>query len=99
MGKHKKNRPPLPQPKAAPANPAARDGRPAAEEALPGKRTLLVIAAALVLIALGYFLLKRTDPAGTNLFAALSPFVLLAGYLLIPAALYADTKKTEPPER
>ena len=43
--------------------------------------------AALALVCAGYFFLGKTDPAGKNIYAVLSPLFLLAGYLLVPAAL------------
>jgi len=52
-----------------------------------GKKGRIVLVSALVLIAAGYIFLKRTDPAGGNIYAVLSPFFLIAGYLLAPAAL------------
>ncbi len=74
--------------------------RPAAAgETSPGKRALLVMAAGLAVIIAGYALLKKVDPAGQNLYAVLAPIALLAGYLLIPAALFARAKtvsKNEP---
>ncbi len=58
------------------------------------------LAAALALICGGYFLLKRTDPAGENIFAILAPVFLLAGYLLVPAVLlsFQSPVKTEDKE-
>lgn len=89
------------QPKAASAG--AGEGVSRIEEAaLPGKKARVLVALGLVLIAAGYVLLKKADPAGRDIFAALSPFFLLAGYLLIPAALYArdaEPPKNDAPER
>ncbi|MBI4801412.1 MAG: hypothetical protein HY796_02700 [Elusimicrobia bacterium] len=88
MSKKKRSRR-FPQRIAEPVNPQAGPGAPAAgDEAGPGKKDYIVIACGLALIALGYMLLKKADPAGENICAKLSPFALLAGYLLIPIALY-----------
>ena len=52
-----------------------------------GRRGCVILVSALVLIAAGYFFLKKTDPAGGDVYAVLSALFLLAGYLLVPAAL------------
>ncbi|MBU2575361.1 MAG: hypothetical protein KKH28_14935 [Elusimicrobia bacterium] len=101
MSKKKRNRQ-FPQQKTEPVNPKAGSIAPAAGgEAGPGKKGYIVLAFGLALIALGYVLLKKVDPAGENIYAKLSPFALLAGYLLIPAALYmrkgAAPKDSDPP--
>jgi hypothetical protein len=56
-------------------------------DAVIDKRGLIFLAAALVLVCAGYFFLTSADPAGRNLYSILSPLFLLAGYLLVPAAL------------
>lgn len=106
MSRKKKNSV-SPQQKAASAGAGGGAAR-IAEDVLPGKKARLLMALGLALIAAGYVLLKKADPAGRNIYAALSPFFLLAGYLLIPAALYArdgsgaprpEREKTGPPGR
>lgn len=52
-----------------------------------GTKGRVAIASGMILAALGYILLRKADPAGQNIYAKLSPIALLAGYLLIPAAL------------
>lgn len=43
---------------------------------------------AFLLIAAGYFLLRKVDPGGRNAWSVISPALILAGYLLvIPAIL------------
>jgi len=82
----KKNRNDIPaRRKAAPEPPV-----PVREEDGVGKKGRLILLAALVLAAAGYVLLKYADPAGSGLCAGLSPFFLLAGYFLVPAALCAS---------
>ena len=51
-----------------------------------GKKGRVILISALVLIAAGYVLLKKADPAGGNIYSVLSPLFLVAGYLLVPAA-------------
>ena len=75
--------------KGEPINPKIGSAAPVAgDEAEFGKKGRIVMVFALALIMLGYILLKKVDPAGENIYAKLSPFALLSGYLLIPAALY-----------
>jgi|GEM_PF-6126764 len=50
-------------------------------------RRLALLCAAFALVCAGYFFLKKVDPAGTNIHAVVAPALLLAGYLLVPAAL------------
>ena len=57
-----------------------------------GKKGRIALVSALVLIAAGYIFLKRADPAGGNIYALLSPLFLMAGYLLVPAALSFEDK-------
>ena len=79
------------QQKGTPALPAA-----AAEGATIGKRGRMILALALVLICAGYVFLKKTDSAGENIYAALSPVFLLGGYLLAPVALCVSSGRAKP---
>lgn len=52
-----------------------------------------IILAGFVLLAAGYFVLTKTDPAGQNLASKLSPFMILGGYALIGAGIAVPEKK------
>ncbi len=78
--------------------PAANHG-PAVEDAGIGVRGALVLGAALALACAGYFFLKKTDPAGKNFYAILSPVFLLAGYLLVPAVLLPFRSIVKPEDK
>ncbi|OGS07762.1 MAG: hypothetical protein A2270_04995 [Elusimicrobia bacterium RIFOXYA12_FULL_51_18] len=67
-----------------------------AEEEVIGKRGRMILALALVLICAGYVFLKKTDSAGENIYAALSPVFLLGGYLLAPVALCVSSGRAKP---
>jgi hypothetical protein len=54
-----------------------------------------VILAGFVVLAAGYFILTKTDPAGQNLASKLSPFLILGGYALIGAGIAVPEKKQE----
>ncbi|MDA8130696.1 MAG: hypothetical protein M0011_04230 [Elusimicrobia bacterium] len=59
---------------------------PAEEEG--GRKPLWLWLLAAVLIVCGYSLLGKVDPYGQNIWAVLSPVLILAGYLaIIPAIL------------
>lgn len=47
-----------------------------------------VIAAGVVLILLGFFVLSRADPMGRNWAAHLSPFLLLGGYAVVALGIF-----------
>jgi len=63
---------------------------PEAEHSSGVRRPLLVCAAALAVA--GYFFLRRTGPAGGDVYAVLAPIFLLAGYLLVPAAILSSRR-------
>ncbi len=85
MSKKNRNNPPARRTKAA-TPPVAGPG-----EGI-GKKGRMILVSALVLISAGYVLLNKTDPAGGNIYAVLSPLLLVAGYLLVPAALTSKDK-------
>lgn len=85
----KKNRNKLPARQKAAAAPAGAGPAPAGGI---GKKGRVILVSALVLAAAGYAFLKKTDPAGGNVYALLAPLFLIAGYLLVPAALGAQDK-------
>jgi hypothetical protein len=60
---------------------------PRVEEGGVGGKGRRLLTVSLVFISVGYFFLKKTDPAGSSVYAVLSPLFLLSGYLLIPLAL------------
>lgn len=70
--------------------PAHRESPAAAAAAAPGGGTRFsrLWLAAAALVAAGYAMLLKVDPAGQNLWAAASPAFLLAGYLLIIPAIW-----------
>jgi hypothetical protein len=86
---------PLGQSKARAAGPKIQpqDHAAGVEEFMPGRSTVRMLALALFLIGSGYIFLKKTDPAGENSYAILAPVFLLAGYLLVPAALLVKPGK------
>jgi hypothetical protein len=45
------------------------------------------------IVVLGYFILSKVDPAGTNLAAKISPFLILSGYALIGLGILVPEKK------
>jgi hypothetical protein len=53
-----------------------------------------VILAGFIVLAAGYFILSKTDPAGQNLASKLSPFMILGGYALIGIGLAIPGKKS-----
>lgn len=48
------------------------------------------IAAGLVLIAIGFFVLSHADRMGQNWAALVSPFLILGGYGLVGLGLFLD---------
>ena len=52
-----------------------------------------VIFAGFIILALGYFVLSKTDPAGQNLASKISPFMILGGYALIGIGIAVPGKK------
>lgn len=62
-------------------------GAPAAPAPGGGTRFSRLWLAAAALIAAGYAMLLKVDPAGQNHWAAASPVCLLTGYLLIIPAI------------
>jgi len=65
----------------------------APEAAVPDGKGGLLLCAAAAFVCAGYFLLTKTDPAGSNIYSILSPALLLSGYLLVPAALFRKAGK------
>jgi hypothetical protein len=93
MSKNNRKGPPM-QRKSAALKPGTRlVAFSKGEEGGIGKKGRVIIAFSFVLIAAGYFFLKKTDPQGTNIYAGLATVFLLAGYLLIPLALMRDKGK------
>lgn len=88
MSKKNRNRTPIRQASAVSRPGAPPPAFPEGEEGGVGKKGRVVLLVSLVLIVAGYFFLKKTDPPGKNIYAALSPLFLLSGYLLIFLALW-----------
>lgn len=88
MSKKNRNRAPIRHVAAAPKSGTPPPAFPEGEEGGVGKKGLIILLVSLVLIVMGYFFLKKTDPSGKNIYAGLSPLFLLSGYLLIPLALW-----------
>jgi hypothetical protein len=52
-----------------------------------------VIFTGILTLALGYFVLTKTDPAGQNWASKLSPFLILGGYGLVGIGIIVPEKK------
>lgn len=52
-----------------------------------------IIAAGVLVLVAGYFVLSKTDPAGQNWASTLSPFLILGGYAIIGAGIIFPDKK------
>jgi len=52
-----------------------------------------IIFAGFIILAAGYFILSKTDPAGQNFASKLSPFMILGGYALIGVGIAIPEKK------
>ncbi|HBB67944.1 MAG: hypothetical protein A2X28_07020 [Elusimicrobia bacterium GWA2_56_46] len=68
----------------------ARDPKPPAAPPITGaeeggisKKGVMILSLAVLLIAAGYVLLGKVDPAGSNIYSNLAPAALLSGYLLV----------------
>ncbi|MEK7690591.1 MAG: hypothetical protein AAB425_06195 [Bdellovibrionota bacterium] len=53
-----------------------------------------IIAAGVVGVICGFFVLSRTDPLGQNWASHLSPFLILGGYALIAIGIFFPEKTT-----
>jgi hypothetical protein len=56
-----------------------------------------VIAAGVVLLICGYFILTKTDPQGQNWASNVSPFLILGGYMTIAVGIIIPEKKINTP--
>ncbi|MFH1367883.1 MAG: hypothetical protein ABII64_02025 [Elusimicrobiota bacterium] len=54
-----------------------------------------IIIAGIIVLAAGYFILTKTDPAGQNLASKISPFLILGGYALIGIGIAVPEKKNQ----
>jgi len=63
------------------------------------KRGRKVIYAGLAVLALGYFVLTRTDPAGQNWASKLSPFLIIGGYTCVGIGIVVPEKTSLPAPR
>lgn len=62
------------------------------------KRGKIVLATGVTLVAVGFWLVTFTDPAGRNWASTLCPFVILGGYALIGVGIVLpDPRPAEPP--
>jgi dipeptide/tripeptide permease len=52
-----------------------------------------VIAAGIVLLAVGFFILSKTDPQGQNWASIVSPVLIIASYALIGIGIVLPEKK------
>jgi len=59
------------------------------------KKCLQFIGAGVVTLVIGYTVLSFADSKAQNLPGLLSPFLILAGYGLIGAGLFVNSKPTE----
>ncbi len=59
------------------------------------KRGLKTIFAGAVVLALGFFILTKTDPFGQNWASKLSPFLILGGYAIIGVGILVPEKQSE----
>jgi Protein of unknown function (DUF3098). len=79
--KNKKNKTPQPhQPTAVKASGITKTG-------------WKIIAAGILVLIAGYFVLSKTDPAGQNWASTLSPFLILGGYAIIGIGIIFPGKK------
>jgi hypothetical protein len=56
-------------------------------------RGIKVIFAGAVILAAGFFILSKTDPAGQNWASKLSPFLILGGYAAIGAGILVPERQ------
>lgn len=54
-----------------------------------------VIIAGIIILAAGYYVLTKTDPAGQNAASKISPFMILGGYALIGVGIALPEKKED----
>jgi len=52
-----------------------------------------MIVAGIAVLAIGYFVLTKTDPSGQNLASKISPFLILGGYVIIGIGIAFPEKK------
>ena len=52
-----------------------------------------VIAAGIVMLALGFFILSKTDPQGQNWASMVSPFLIVGAYILIAVGIILPESK------
>jgi len=57
-----------------------------------------IILAGMGLLAVGYLVLTKTDPAGQNWASMLSPFLILGGYAVIGVGIIVPDKKLPLPQ-
>ncbi len=57
-----------------------------------GKKIIFV---GLGIVALGFFVLTKTDPAGQNLASQVSPFLLLGGYVTVGVGIVFPDKRSQ----
>ncbi|OGS18337.1 MAG: hypothetical protein A2219_08615 [Elusimicrobia bacterium RIFOXYA2_FULL_50_26] len=56
-----------------------------------------IILSGIALLFIGFFVLTKTDPSGSNLASMVSPFLILAGYAVIGAGIIFPEKKSASP--
>jgi len=56
-----------------------------------------VIVSGIALLFIGFFVLTKTDPSGSNLASMVSPFLILAGYVVIGIGIIFPEKKSATP--
>lgn len=61
------------------------------------KKGKTVILSGIALVVIGFVILSMADPAGENFAAHLSPFIIIAGYVLIGIGIVLPEKVVQPP--
>lgn len=61
------------------------------------KRGKITIAVGVAVVALGFYLVTFTDPAGQNWASTLCPFVILGGYAVIGVGIVLPDPEPLPP--
>jgi hypothetical protein len=70
--------------------------RPAPAAPLLSRRGKVVIGAGILVVAIGFYVLSLTDPAGRNWASHLCPFLILGGYALIGVGIMLPDPEPKP---